>query len=87
MTLVKTKPFLRWAGGKRWILKELNELMTINDYPNYHEPFLGGGSVFFHLKPNNSYLSDANAELINSYIQVRDYVENVIDILNFWYSM
>lgn len=81
MTLVKTKPFLRWAGGKRWILKELNELITINDYPNYHEPFLGGGSVFFHLKPNNSYLSDANAELINSYIQVRDYVENVIDIL------
>ena len=70
MTTVKTKPFLRWAGGKRWILKELNNLITIN-YINYHEPFLGGGSVFFHLKPNNSYLSDANPDLINSYLNIR----------------
>ncbi|WP_312314414.1 DNA adenine methylase [Empedobacter brevis] len=82
MTKVKIKPFLRWAGGKRWILKELNNILTIDHYNNYHEPFLGGGSVFFHLNPTNSFLSDANEELINSYIQVRDNVESIIGILN-----
>lgn len=78
------KPFLRWAGGKNWLIKDLINYIpsSINDY---HEPFLGGGSVFFHLQPrNHSYLSDRNEELINAFVQVRDNVEEVISILKFY---
>ncbi|MCA4894797.1 MAG: Dam family site-specific DNA-(adenine-N6)-methyltransferase [Cytophagales bacterium] len=75
----KSKPFLRWAGGKNWLIKHLRESMLEFDFKNYHEPFLGGGSLFLFLKPqNDSYLSDLNPELIETYIMVRDNVERVI---------
>ena len=64
-------PFLKWAGGKRWLVKKfLNRFPKT--YDRYIEPFLGGGSVFFALKPQKSILSDFNARLIETYIQVRD---------------
>lgn len=66
------KPFLRWAGGKRWFTKYLKELNEIQ-INNYFEPFLGGGSVFFNLENfNNAFLSDLNAELIETYEVLRD---------------
>jgi DNA adenine methylase len=72
------KPFLRWAGGKKWFVRYLNGLIP-NQFKDYHEPFLGGGSVFFNIKSeNNYYLSDLNTDLINTYIQVRDSIEDVI---------
>ncbi len=75
------KPFLRWAGGKSWLVKHIQKLKTIN-YNNYHEPFLGGGATFFSISPpNQSYLSDLNADLINTYITLRDSVEAVISKL------
>lgn len=83
MTKVKETvyPFLRWAGGKRWLLKHLNETLK-GKYNNYHEIFLGGGSVFFQLNPpNNSYLADLNPRLIETYTTLRDDIENVIKML------
>lgn len=78
------KPFLRWAGGKTWLLKSLSK-HTPSSYNNYHEPFLGGGSVFFFLKPRNfSFLSDSNDELINAFIQVKENVEDVIKVLKLY---
>ncbi|MFP8779814.1 DNA adenine methylase [Hydrogenophaga sp. RWCD_12] len=59
-------PFLKWAGGKRWLTEELCQLIgPING--RYIEPFLGGGAVFFALKPAQAQLSDVNTELINTY--------------------
>ena len=72
------KPFLRWAGGKRWLLKHLKEILPKNGFNDYHEPFLGGGSVFFHLNPQNAYLSDLNKDLIDTYKAVKENVEEVI---------
>lgn len=72
------EPFLRWAGGKIWFLKHLQNFLP-QKFNNYHEIFLGGGSVFFNINSTKqSYISDLNSDLINTYTQVRDDVENVI---------
>ena len=77
-----TEPFIRWAGGKSWLISFLPQIIGDTHIEHYHEPFLGGGAVFFSLEHNKkSYLSDANPELINTYIQVRDNPEKVIDCL------
>jgi len=76
------KPFLRWAGGKNWLIKHLPNLISNVKFNNYHEPFLGGGSVFFSLQPQKAFLSDLNNELIGTYVQVKTNVEEVIFELN-----
>ena len=68
--MTDSTPLLRWAGGKYWLLKHLDKLIT-KKYEKYYEPFFGGGAVFFYLSNNNimskSFLSDLNPELINFY--------------------
>ncbi|MFY0599321.1 MAG: Dam family site-specific DNA-(adenine-N6)-methyltransferase [Cyclobacteriaceae bacterium] len=75
------KPFLRWAGGKSWFLKHLNDFLPKEGFNNYHEPFVGGGSIFFYLKPRNAFLSDLNKELVSTYQIVKNDVEGVISEL------
>ncbi len=78
----KAKPFLRWAGGKTWLLKNLDQFLPTEGYNNFHEPFLGGGAVYFHLTPtNNSFLSDLNSELIETYFSIKEEVNEVINEL------
>lgn len=60
------KPFLKWAGGKSWLIKCRPELF-VHQFTRYVEPFLGSGAVFFHLMPKKSVLSDLNPALINVY--------------------
>ncbi len=79
-----SKPFLRWAGGKNWLVKYLPDLINDLDFNDYHEPFFGGGSVFFALSPDRAILSDINEELINTYVEVRDNVESVIGVIDEW---
>lgn len=63
-------PFLKWAGGKRWLVTKYSSIFP-NTYNRYIEPFLGSGAVFFKLQPNESILSDINEELINTYIALK----------------
>jgi len=78
----KTLPFLRWAGGKRWLTSQIDKYLPSKGFNNYHEPFLGGGAVFFHLKPSKQvYLSDLNNELITTYKCIQDKPYELIDEL------
>lgn len=78
--MLTTKPFLKWVGGKRSILHVLLDRLP-QEYTNYYEPFIGGGSLFFSLQPRNAYLSDINLNLIITYRVVRDHVEELIQLL------
>lgn len=56
-------PFMKWPGGKRWFISRHSDVLP-GRFNRYIEPFLGGGSVFFHLQPERAILGDTNAELI-----------------------
>lgn len=65
--------FIRWAGGKSWLVPYVKELIEGLDYNNYFEPFMGGASIFFSMEnPHQSYLSDVNQELVKTFCAVRD---------------
>ena len=75
-------PFLRWAGGKNWLLKYIEDYLPEN-FNNYHELFLGGASLFTFLSNRRLlnkkiYFSDTNRDLVTTYINIRDNVESVI---------
>jgi DNA adenine methylase len=74
---VIARPFVKWAGGKRSILPELIARMP-RAYKTYCEPFLGGGALFFAVRPESAYLSDINFPLIVTFRAVRDDVETII---------
>jgi len=78
--IIQIPPFLKWAGGKRWLVDKHNTLFP-KDYDRYIEPFLGSGAVFFHLQPRKAILADANARLIETYAQIRDNGEKVLSAL------
>jgi len=70
-------PFVKWAGGKRAMLPLLRPLVPAA-FGTYHEPFAGGGALFFDLRPARAALSDRNAELVAAYEAVRDDVDGVV---------
>lgn len=71
------KPFIKWAGGKRWLTADPN--FSLPDFNGrYFEPFLGGAAVFFHTAPEKAILSDVNPRLIEVYQTVRDDWQKVL---------
>ena len=87
------QPFLKWAGGKRQLMKEIEtrlpeDLVSCNTYV---EPFIGGGAVLFHLLKkydfDNVHISDLNPELILCYemlkLDAKSVIKNLEDILCF----
>lgn len=74
------EPFVRWAGGKTWLIPYLPKIIENINIEHYHEPFLGGAAVFFSLNHSKlSYLSDSNEQLVNTYLQIRDNPQTVIN--------
>lgn len=73
---------LKWPGGKQKLLPQYKEFIP-SSVSNYHEPFLGGGALFFSslFKPRYSFLSDVNEDLINTYTCIRDNVNVLIEML------
>jgi DNA adenine methylase len=69
----KVKPPLKWAGGKRWLLKSIKELWEPYERTDYRfvEPFCGGLGVTLGLMPNKAYLNDINPHLINFYLNLK----------------
>jgi DNA adenine methylase len=75
-----SRPFVKWAGGKRQLVDELLKRRP-EKYNRFLEPFIGGGALFFSLKPENAYISDINQELIGLYNVVREEVDALVEEL------
>ncbi len=80
------KPFLKWAGGKKQLLKEIKQYYPFNDnITKYAEPFVGGGAVLFDIINKCSfekiYIGDTNAELINTYRVICSNIDDLIELL------
>ncbi len=72
-------PF-RWAGGKRWLLPTIRDLIAEVEVAAYHEPFLGGASIFLGLPPfPKAHVGDMNAELITTFRAIRDHPEELAE--------
>jgi DNA adenine methylase len=88
------KPFLKWVGGKTQIITDI-----IKDFPviikNYHEIFLGGGSVLLgilslmtdnKIKIKNIYAYDYNKTLIYLYKNIQtkceDFIKEIIKLVD-----
>jgi DNA adenine methylase len=74
------RPFLRWAGSKRRLLKHLIPYVPAQ-WNRYYEPFLGGGSLFFFLAPSHAHISDASAPLIATYRGVKRNPNGILSYL------
>jgi DNA adenine methylase len=73
-------PFLKWAGGKRWLSQFAKGLRVLR-VEKYIEPFLGSGAMFFGLQAKAAILSDTNQELIDTYSAIRSNWADVVRIL------
>lgn len=68
---MNSRPFLRWAGSKRQLLPKLTVYWR-PDFKRYVEPFMGSACLFFAIQPRRAILSDLNANLVNTFLAVRD---------------
>lgn len=83
------KPFLKWAGGKRQLLPQLEAMLPPLIYDNdfiYLEPFVGGGAMLFFMLQKFSnikkvVINDINKKLTDAYTIIRDDVEGLVLML------
>ena len=69
--MIKGKPFVKWAGGKRQIIDKLKQYIP-EEFNTYYEPFVGGGALLFELSPKDAVINDSNKELMNVYECLKD---------------
>ncbi len=84
------KPFVKWAGGKGALIKQIIEYLPSNfgeqQDITYIEPFVGGGAMLFHLLthyPNikRAIINDVNHDLINCYQLIKNDPSKLITLL------
>ena len=84
----RVKPFLKWAGGKGQLLSQIEKYYPFGHekITKYAEPFVGGGAVLFDILSKYNlkevYISDINAELINTYCIIRDDIDELVTMLS-----
>jgi DNA adenine methylase len=69
--MVKARPFLKWAGGKSRLAKQISGFFP-KEFNRYFEPFLGSGAIYFAISPQEGVLNDLNKYLIGVYEIIRD---------------
>jgi DNA adenine methylase len=75
-------PFVKWVGGKRALLPQLDALLPPGvDEMRHVEPFIGGGAMFFHRRPKEALIGDANPSLVSTYIAVRNHLDELVELL------
>jgi len=81
------KPIIKWVGGKTQILDKVLKTFP-REIENYHELFVGGGSVLFGILESKDitvkgkvYAYDKNQKLINMYRQIQTNPKDVHDHL------
>ena len=67
-------PFLKWAGGKRWLASSCRHLFP-KVTGRHIEPFAGSAAMFFALQADRAIIADVNERLIEGYKSIRDNVE------------
>lgn len=72
------EPVLKWAGGKRQLLSSITAVFP-ESFNRYHEPFFGGGAVFFSLEPEDGTINDLNQRLMDFYRAVKRWPEDLIE--------
>ena len=87
------KPFLKWVGGKTQIIHDIIQKIP-TEFNNYHELFLGGGSVLFAVLSlqrqgkitikNKLYAYDINESLINVYKHVQSNKDELFEFITFY---
>jgi len=87
------KPFLKWVGGKTQIINEIISKIP-PEMNNYHELFLGGGSVLLAVLSlqkqnkiiikNKIYAYDLNRDLINVYIHIQNDKDELYKFIDFY---
>lgn len=75
------KPVLKWTGGKKQVVDVLKENMP-KHFNIYYELMLGGGALAFELAHSNAVINDKNKDLMNVYVQIRDNLEKIAEILD-----
>jgi DNA adenine methylase len=79
---IHLKPLIKWSGGKSDEIK-LFEKYIPNNYDNYLEPFVGGGSVYFYLNSNKAVINDIHPELIDFYRSIKNgYMRDIHEFMN-----
>lgn len=79
------EPIVKWAGGKRTLIKEILEFVDIRTLigsnGRYYEPFVGGGALAFNLELTGTIINDSNTDLINLYNVIKSSPNELIKLL------
>jgi DNA adenine methylase len=75
------KPYLKWAGGKRQLLPEIQKFIPPMHKCCYYEPFIGAGAVFFNIQPRLAVINDYNTQLMLTYDSICTHIDELIELL------